>query len=149
MNNLLSGPGPGQHVTGSVEQARGRRYPPGAVRFRSKQARQLGDMGPVMRAERKAAVAIPTTSQKPAMNRARGGPAGAVMLILCAGLALEAILPWAVIWLSDMFVFDTPAWSRWLVFAVPPALSVLALALILVPGSRIQAAMRSIDNRAA
>ena len=48
MNMLRSGHGLGQLVTDSIEPARGRRYPPGAVRFRSNQARQFAGMGPVM-----------------------------------------------------------------------------------------------------
>jgi hypothetical protein len=52
-----------------------------------------------------------------------------VVLIFCIGLALEATLPWAMIWLSDEFVFDTPAWSSWLVFALPAVLTVLVLVL--------------------
>jgi hypothetical protein len=138
MNILRSGHSLGHQLTDSIEPARGRRYPPGAVRFRSKPARALGDMGPVMRAERKSSVSIPANRQKPAMDLARGGPAGVVTLIFCVGLALEATLPWAMIWLSDLFVFDTPAWSRWVVFGGPAVLSVLALMLyeVLGAGSR-------------
>jgi hypothetical protein len=58
------------------------------------------------------------------------------MLIFCVGLALEATVPWAMIWLSDEFVFDTPAWTRWLVFGGPAALSVLALLLYEALGAR-------------
>jgi len=129
MNILRSGHGLGHDITDSVEPARGRRYPPNGVRFRSKQVRRSGDTGPVMRAQRRSAASIPASRQKPTLDQVWGGPAGAVMVILCAGLALEAILPWAVIWLSDVFLFDIPAWSYWLVFSVPPLLSVLALGL--------------------
>ena len=73
--------------------------------------------------------------KKPAMDRVRAEPAGVVMLILCAGLAIEAILPWVVIWLSDVFLFDIPAWSCWLVFGAPPALGVLALGLYYAVGA--------------
>ena len=129
MNNLRSGHGLGQELTDSIEPARGRRYPPGAVRFRSKQVRQSGSMSPVMRAEHMSALSISASRRKPAMDRAVGGSASVVMLILCAGVALGAVLPWAMIWLSDVFVFDTPAWLRWLVFGAPPALSLLGLVL--------------------
>ena len=129
MNILRSGHGLGREVTDSIEPPRGRRHPPGAVRFRSDQVRQSGGMGPVMRTEHRSAVSISASNRKPAMDRARGEPAGVAALILCVGLALEAILPWAMIWLSDVFVFNTPAWSRWLVFGAPPVLSILALVL--------------------
>lgn len=135
---LLSGHGLRQDATDPGAQARGRRYPPGAVRFRSKPVRRSGDVGSGMRAERTSAVSNPANRRKPAMDQLRGGPAEAVMLIVCVGLAIEAILPWAVLWLSDVFVFDTPPWSRWLVFGAPPVLSMLALGLYLAlgPGSR-------------
>jgi hypothetical protein len=129
MNILRSGHSPGHQFTDSVEPARGRRYPPGAVRFRSKQVHQSGDTGPVGRAERKSPVSMSANRKKTPVERVRGGPAGVVILIFCVGLALEATLPWAMIWLSDLFVFDTPAWSRWLVFGAPVVLSVLALVL--------------------
>jgi hypothetical protein len=136
MNILRSGHSPGQHVTDSIEPARGRRYPAGAVRFRSKPVRQSGDVGSVMRVERKSAVSASANRRKPATDRGRSGPAAAVVLIFCVGLALEVALPWAVIWLSDVFLFDIPAWSRWLVFAAPMALSVLALLVYEVLGTR-------------
>ena len=49
-----------------------------------------------------------------------------VVVILFTGLVAEVILPWAVIWLSDMFFFDVPAWSQWVIFGGPVALSLLA-----------------------
>jgi hypothetical protein len=59
-----------------------------------------------------------------AMLRDRTGP---IIVIFCAGLMAEFILPWAVIWLSDMFFFDIPGWLLWLLFGGPPALSLLAM----------------------
>ena len=50
-----------------------------------------------------------------------------IIVIFCTGLVAEFILPWAVIWLSDMLFFDIPGWSLWLLFGGPPALSLLAM----------------------
>jgi hypothetical protein len=50
-----------------------------------------------------------------------------VVVILFTGLVAEVILPWAVIWLSDMFFFDVPAWSQWVIFGGPAVLSLLAM----------------------
>jgi hypothetical protein len=58
------------------------------------------------------------------MLRERTSP---IIVIFCTGLMAEFILPWAVIWLSDMFFFDIPGWSLWLLFGGPPALSLLAM----------------------
>ena len=57
------------------------------------------------------------------MLRERTSP---VIVIFCIGLMAEFILPWTVIFLSNMFVFDIPGWSVWLIFGCPPALSVAA-----------------------
>ena len=131
MNMLRSGHGLGPDVTNSIEPARGRRYPPGALRFRSNQGRQFAGMGPVMRAERLSTVAISARTRRPPVDRAQEQQAGAVTAILGVGLALEALVPWAMIWLSDAFVFDVPAWSRWVVFGAPLVLSIVALGLYL------------------
>jgi hypothetical protein len=59
-----------------------------------------------------------------AMLRERISP---IFVLFCTGLMAEFILPWAVIWLSEMFFFDIPGWSLWLLFGGPPALSLLAM----------------------
>jgi hypothetical protein len=59
--------------------------------------------------------------------RATQEPTDLVIVVLSAGLAAAVILPWAVIWLSDIFFFDVPAWSPWVLFGGPPALSLLAM----------------------
>ena len=59
-----------------------------------------------------------------AMLRERTSP---IIVIFFVGLMAEFILPWAVIWLSDMLFFDIPGWSLWLLFGGPPALSLLAM----------------------
>jgi hypothetical protein len=58
------------------------------------------------------------------MLRERTSP---IFVLFCTGLMAEFILPWAVIWLSDTFLFDIPGWSLWLLFGGPPALSLLAM----------------------
>jgi hypothetical protein len=65
-------------------------------------------------------------------RRARGEPVDPLIVILCAGLVTEMILPWIVIWLSDIFVFDIPIWSEWLAFGLPPVLSLLAVLILWV-----------------
>jgi hypothetical protein len=52
---------------------------------------------------------------------------GTIFVVFCTGLMAEFILPWAAIWLSNIFFFDIPAWSLWLLFGGPPALSLLAM----------------------
>jgi hypothetical protein len=54
-------------------------------------------------------------------------PTDPVTVILFTGLVAEVILPWAVIWLSDMFFFDVPAWSQWVIFGGPAVLSLLPM----------------------
>lgn len=89
-----------------------------------------------MRTERKSQVLVPANHPRPAADSVRSGSARAVILVFCVGLALEATLPWVMIWLSDLFVFDTPDWSRWLVFGAPAVLSVLALVVYKALGAR-------------
>jgi hypothetical protein len=50
-----------------------------------------------------------------------------IIVIGCTGLMAEFILPWAAIWLSNMFFFDIPGWSLWLLFGGPPVLSLAAV----------------------
>jgi len=49
--------------------------------------------------------------------------------ILFFGVAAELIVPWLVIWLSDLLVFDVPMWATWLAFGGPLALGLLVLAI--------------------
>jgi len=65
-------------------------------------------------------------ARRSARYRAAQQPTDPVTVILSTGMAGEAILPWAVIWLSDIFLFDVPGWSPWVLFGGPPALSLLA-----------------------
>jgi hypothetical protein len=53
-----------------------------------------------------------------------------ITVILSMGLAAAAILPWAVIWVSDLLFFDVPAWSQWVIFGGPAALSLLATLIL-------------------
>jgi hypothetical protein len=50
-----------------------------------------------------------------------------IFVVFCTGLTAEFILPWAAIWLSNIFLFDIPAWSLWLLFGGPTALSLLVM----------------------
>jgi hypothetical protein len=58
---------------------------------------------------------------------ATSAPTSPAVLILGAGAVAEFVLPWALIGLSDLFLFDTPAWSVWTAFASPPAITLAAL----------------------
>jgi hypothetical protein len=60
-------------------------------------------------------------------SRAAQEPTDPVTVILSTGLAAEVIVPWAVVWLSDILLFDFPTWSPWVVFGAPPVLSLLAM----------------------
>jgi len=59
-------------------------------------------------------------------NRARREPIRPLIAALYIGLMAEVVLPWSVIWLSDTLLFDTPAWSLWLMFGTPAAFTLLA-----------------------
>lgn len=48
-------------------------------------------------------------------------------LILFLGVAGELVIPWFVIWLSDAFVFDVPAWLTWLSFGGPLSIGLFAM----------------------
>jgi hypothetical protein len=50
-------------------------------------------------------------------------------IILALGIAGEVIVPWAVIELSNLVVFDVPSWALWPIFAGPITLA-LATALV-------------------
>ena len=50
-----------------------------------------------------------------------------IFVVVCTGLIAEYILPWAAIWLSDIFLFDIPPWLLWLLIGGPLAFSLLAI----------------------
>jgi hypothetical protein len=50
-------------------------------------------------------------------------------IILALGIAGEVIVPWAVIELSDLVLFNVPFWALWPIFAGPLTLA-LATALV-------------------
>ena len=64
---------------------------------------------------------------KPRGSQPPRGAADPIFAILLVGLAAEAVVPWAAIWLSDWLVFNIPVWSLWLVFGVPAALTCVAV----------------------
>ena len=53
-----------------------------------------------------------------------------ITVIVATGLAAGVIVPWAVIWVSDLLFFDAPAWSQWVIFGGPAALSLLATLIL-------------------
>ena len=61
-----------------------------------------------------------------------------IIVICCTGLMAEFILPWAIIWLSDMFFLDIPGWSLWLLFGGPPALTLAAVLIHLALRTRLK-----------
>jgi hypothetical protein len=106
----------------SGASASGRRYPSVAVRTVTRIGHQSG-------------------------SRSLVEPIDPAFVILSIGLAAELALPWAVIWLSDIFFFDIPAWSRWVVFGVPAALSVLATLIYWALRKRSKQPARAWDPR--
>jgi hypothetical protein len=72
-------------------------------------------------------------------------------VILGAGMVAEFILPWALIGLSDLFLFDTPAWSTWAVFGTPPVITLVAVLGRLVVARRARGSRSvsgpSVDGR--
>jgi hypothetical protein len=88
--------------------------------------RRSGIAGSAKRNDRDGAPHVHQARQVPVARQSRRRSADPVPVILAAGLAAEMVLPWAVIWLSDVFMFDTPDWLRWAIFGAPPALGFLA-----------------------
>jgi hypothetical protein len=141
MKNLRAGQGVRREAgDASDESAFGRRYPSVAVRAMTRIGHQSGYGGPT---GQNAVAPIRQTRQKAVVHRPGREPIDPVVVILCIGLAAELILPWAVIWLSDVFVFDIPAWLPWLVFGVPAALSLLAVLVYLTSRKRSQQPVRA------
>ena len=72
-----------------------------------------------------------------------------IVPILVAGLAAECVLPWTLIGLSDLFLFDTPAWSLWLVFAGPPVITLVAILAHLVATTWTRSCRRTVRGPAS
>ena len=53
-----------------------------------------------------------------------------ISVIVATGLAAGVVVPWAVIWVSDLLFFDVPAWSQWVIFGGPAALSLVATLIL-------------------
>jgi hypothetical protein len=56
-----------------------------------------------------------------------------ISVVVCTGLVAQFILPWAAIWLSDIFFFDIPPWLLWLLIGGPLAFSLLAILIHWAP----------------
>ena len=67
-----------------------------------------------------------------AMIRMNGRP---ILAILLAALVAEIILPWLLIGISNLYLFDIPAWALWLIFAGPPAAASLAIGTAVIVAS--------------
>ena len=98
----------------------------GTVRARAELKLPSGPSGSVGRSRSESMTSVQSAPDVSAQNPARPQPINPIVVIGAIGLAAEVILPWALIWLSDTFFFDIPAWSQWVVFGGPPALSLLA-----------------------
>jgi hypothetical protein len=85
------------------------------------------------RSERNPATTVRQGRHRPRTYQAPRSPADPIIVTLLVGLVTEAVLPWAAIWISDVFVFDIPIWSLWVVFSVPPVLTGL---VVLIQSSR-------------
>jgi hypothetical protein len=59
--------------------------------------------------------------------------------ILFVGLTAWMGLPWVVIWLSELFWFEIPLWSAWLIFVGPAAIVLTILS--------VQASMKRQQSR--
>lgn len=79
------------------------------------------------RSERNPATTVRQGRHTPRTYRAPRSPADPIIVTLLVGLVTEAVLPWAAIWISDVFVFDIPTWLLWVVFSVSPVLTGLAV----------------------
>jgi hypothetical protein len=54
-------------------------------------------------------------------------PISVTTLILFLGVAGELVIPWVVIWLSNVFLFDVPPWLTWLSFGGPLGIGLFAM----------------------
>jgi hypothetical protein len=79
------------------------------------------------RIERRLAPSLQSWGNAIAQNQASAQPPGPGIAIVGIGMAAESFFPWALIWSSDIFLFDVPAWSLWLVFGGPLTFTILAL----------------------
>jgi hypothetical protein len=141
MEDLQFAPGVRQDAGDRTEgPERRRRHAPAALREMARSGRQPEERAQAGRFEwYPAASGAERNQRKPAVSGRRGrhgprrgrdalrGAADPIIGTLLAGLAAVVVVPWAVIWLSDALVFDIPAWSLWLVFGVPVALTFLAV----------------------
>jgi hypothetical protein len=107
--------------------ARRRRQPPAAARDTTRTGRQQKGHADAGLTDWNSAASSRRKRRRPLKYGAPRGAAAPIIVTLLVGLAAEVVLPWAVIWLSDMLVIDVPTWSLWLVFGVPPALTFLAV----------------------
>lgn len=99
----------------------------GASRARTKVGGPLHLGGSKGRIERKLAPPVQPAGNSSIQHQAGIQQPGPEIAIVGIGMAAEMILPWILIWISDVFLFDVPAWSQWLVFGGPVAFTVLAL----------------------
>jgi hypothetical protein len=111
-------------ITG--EMARRRRQQVAAVRDTLRSGPQPEDHAQAGRRDWHPAASGRRKRHRSREYQAARGPADPIIVTLLAGLVAEVVVPWAVIWLSDVLFFDVPAWSLWLVFGVAPALTFLA-----------------------
>jgi hypothetical protein len=84
--------------------------PAGTVRARAELGLPSGPGGSDGRSESKFMTSAPSAPDVSAQNPARPQPVNPTVVIGAVALAAEVILAWALIWLSDTFFFDIPAW---------------------------------------
>jgi hypothetical protein len=104
-----------------------RRYLVDPSRVRAKVGGPLHVGGSRGRIERKLALPVQPAGNASVQHQARIQPPGPEIAIVGIGMAAEAILPWVLILISDIFLFDVPAWSLWVVFGGPLAFTLVAL----------------------
>jgi hypothetical protein len=133
MEDLQVAPGVRQDAddrTGRLD--RHKRHLPTALRDTTRSDRQAEDRVQAGRSERNPAGSARRGRHGSHGHQAPRGAADPIIVTLLAGLAVEVVVPWAVIGLSDALVFDIPAWSLWLIFGVPGALTLLAVLIQLL-----------------
>ena len=108
------------------EPARRSRRPGAAARQTPGRGIQPEDRAKTERDDGNAAASGRRKRHKARECGVRIGSVPPVIVTLLVGLTAGVILPWVVFWLSDVMVFDIPAWSLWLIFGVSPALTFLA-----------------------
>ncbi len=55
-----------------------------------------------------------------------------ISAILAVAVTAEVVLPWVLIEISNLFVFDIPDWSLWAIYVGPPLVAAFVVGVEMV-----------------